>query len=79
MAGAMRKRKNFWPIVLSLLPVFIILAVLRVYPIVVAVMKSFTNWDGLYQSDWIGLANYINPSGDWSNFLVCCIGIGVAP
>jgi multiple sugar transport system permease protein len=56
----MRARKNFLPIFLSLLPVFVILAVLRVYPIVVAVMKSFTNWDGLYQSDWVGLANYIN-------------------
>ena len=29
-------------------------------------------------SGLFGLANYINPSGDWSNFLVCCIGIGVA-
>jgi len=56
----MRARKNFLPIFLSLLPVLVILAVLRVYPIVVAVMKSFTNWDGLYQSDWVGLTNYIN-------------------
>ncbi|MGL5174403.1 MAG: PTS transporter subunit EIIC [Olsenella sp.] len=29
-------------------------------------------------SGLFGLANYINPNGDWSNFLVCCIGIGVA-
>ncbi|UCF98179.1 MAG: sugar ABC transporter permease [Spirochaetaceae bacterium] len=56
----MKLKRNFLPIFLSLLPVILILAVLRVYPIVVAVMKSFTNWDGLYQSDWVGLQNYVN-------------------
>jgi multiple sugar transport system permease protein len=56
----MRRRRFFVQIILSLLPVFVILAVFRVYPIVSAVIKSFTNWDGLYRSDWIGLANYIN-------------------
>ncbi len=34
--------------------------VFRVYPIVTAVIKSFTNWDGLYRSDWVGLTNYVN-------------------
>ena len=29
-------------------------------------------------SGLFGLANYINPSGDWGNFILCCIGIGVA-
>jgi multiple sugar transport system permease protein len=54
------KRRDFQPIFLSLLPVFVILAVFRVYPIVTAVLKSFTNWDGLYRSDWVGLQNYVN-------------------
>lgn len=26
---------------------------------VMAMYRSFTNWDGLYRSDWIGLRNYI--------------------
>ncbi len=26
---------------------------------VMALYRSFTNWDGLYRSDWIGLKNYI--------------------
>jgi len=56
----MKKRKNFLAIVLSLLPVFVILAVFRVYPIVTSLLKSFTNWDGLYRSDWVGLQNYVN-------------------
>ena len=47
-------------IILSLLPIVIILLVFRVYPIVTALAKSFTNWDGLYRSDWVGLKNYIN-------------------
>jgi multiple sugar transport system permease protein len=56
----MKKRKNFLAIFLSLLPVFVILAVFRVYPIVTSLLKSFTNWDGLYRSDWVGLQNYVN-------------------
>jgi ABC-type sugar transport system permease subunit len=32
---------------------------MRFYPMVAAVYRSFTNWDGLYRSDWIGLYNYI--------------------
>ena len=54
----MRKRRRTLEIVLSLLPVLLILAVFRVYPIAIAVVKSFTNWDGLYRSDWVGLGNY---------------------
>lgn len=50
---------------LSILPVLIILVVFRGYPIVVGILKSFTNWDGLFRSDYIGLRNYINIlSGD---------------
>lgn len=44
----------------SLLPIIVILLVLRVYPISVVIMKSFTNWDGLYRNDWVGLNNYIS-------------------
>lgn len=47
-------------IILSLLPIVLILLVFRVYPIVASLARSFTNWDGLYQSDWVGLKNYIN-------------------
>lgn len=43
----------------SLLPLLLILIVLRVYPIVTVIYKSFTNWDGLFRSDWVGLRNYI--------------------
>ena len=50
---------------LSVLPVLVILVVFRGYPIVVGILKSFTNWDGLFRSDFIGLRNYINIlSGD---------------
>lgn len=44
---------------LSILPVMIILIFIRFYPMVMAVYRSFTNWDGLYRSDWVGLKNYI--------------------
>jgi len=45
--------------VLSILPVVIILIFIRFYPMVMAIYRSFTNWNGLYRSDWIGLKNYI--------------------
>jgi len=51
--------KTKWAAMLSLLPLIIILILIRFYPISVAIYKSFTNWDGLYQSDWVGLSNYV--------------------
>lgn len=44
---------------LSLLPVCIVLALFRLYPILAAFYRSFTNWNGLYQSDWVGLENFV--------------------
>jgi multiple sugar transport system permease protein len=44
---------------LSLLPIVIILLVFRVYPIAMALVRSFTNWNGLYRHDWVGIANYV--------------------
>lgn len=32
---------------------------IRGYPIVYSIVKSFTNWDGLFRSDFIGFRNYI--------------------
>jgi len=58
--GHKRSRIRRREIILSLLPIVIILLVFRVYPIVTALAKSFTNWDGLYRSDWVGLKNYVN-------------------
>lgn len=57
--GNRRARTRRREILLSLLPIVLILAVFRVYPIAVALGKSFTNWNGLYRSDWVGLKNYI--------------------
>ena len=55
-----RQRTMRREIVLSLLPVAVILVVFRVYPIVTAVIKSFTNWDGLSRNDWVGVKNYVD-------------------
>ena len=57
--GRRRTRIRRLEILLSLLPIVAILLVFRVYPIITALAKSFTNWDGLYRSDWVGLRNYI--------------------
>ena len=44
---------------LSILPVIFVLIFIRFYPMVMAFYRSFTNWDGMYRSDWVGLKNYI--------------------
>jgi multiple sugar transport system permease protein len=44
--------------ILSVLPVIVVLLAVRAYPIAAAVVKSFTNWNGLFTSDYVGLANY---------------------
>lgn len=44
---------------LSILPVLVILIFMRFYPMVMALYRSFTNWNGLYRSDWVALKNYI--------------------
>jgi multiple sugar transport system permease protein len=44
---------------LSILPVILILLAIRAYPIFVTLIKSFTNWDGLFKSDFVGINNYI--------------------
>ena len=45
--------------ILSILPVIIILSIMRLYPMGAAIYRSFTNWNGLYRNDWIGLENYV--------------------
>jgi multiple sugar transport system permease protein len=54
-----RRRVRLRQAVLSILPVIVVLLAIRAYPIVTAVAKSFTNWDGLYKNDFVGLANYV--------------------
>ena len=65
-----RRRTRRREIFFSLLPILVILLVFRVYPIVTALGKSFTNWDGLYRSDWVGLRNYISFVKDPTFWLV---------
>lgn len=43
---------------LTLIPLLLILILLRCVPMVVAFIKSFTNWDGGFRNDYVALANY---------------------
>lgn len=45
---------------LSVLPVLTVILLIRGYPLIVGLLKSFTNWNGMSRSDFVGLANYIN-------------------
>ena len=44
---------------LSVIPIILLELVICAYPILVAFMKSFTNWDGLFKNDFKGLTNYV--------------------
>ena len=57
--GSLQKRRTIQGI-LSILPVIIILLIMRLYPILAAIYRSFTNWNGLYRNDWVGLKNYVD-------------------
>jgi ABC-type sugar transport system permease subunit len=57
-APGTRKRTRLRQAVLSILPVVAVLLLVRAYPIITAFFKSFTNWNGLFSSDFVGLTNY---------------------
>jgi len=44
---------------LSVIPVILVLFAIRGYPLLIGVFKSFTNWNGMSQSTFIGAKNYI--------------------
>jgi raffinose/stachyose/melibiose transport system permease protein len=46
--------------ILSILPTVFVLLFIRFYPIVEAIYRSFTDWNGLYRNNWVGLLNYVN-------------------
>jgi multiple sugar transport system permease protein len=60
MSLGKRQRTVRREVILSLLPVAVILVLFRVYPIITAIIKSFTNWDGLSRNDWVGVKNYVD-------------------
>lgn len=52
---------SFW---LFLAPVLIALSVVVFIPLIYGVIYSFTNWNGLRVSEFVGFQNYINAFGD---------------
>lgn len=54
---------------MSVLPVIFLELLVCAYPIGVVLVKSFTNWDGMLKSDFVGLRNYIKlitDAGFWT-------------
>lgn len=52
---------SFW---LFLAPVLIALSVVVLIPLIYGVIYSFTNWNGLRATEFVGFQNYINAFGD---------------
>jgi multiple sugar transport system permease protein len=58
--AALSKRalREYRASLLTILPVLMVILAFRAYPIFEVVRKSFTNWDGLFRMDYVGLGNY---------------------
>ena len=56
-----RENRQGW---LSVLPVLALELLVCAYPIGMVIVKSFTNWDGMFKSDPVGLRNYIRIFSD---------------
>ena len=71
---------------LFLAPLLVLLAAFIVYPVVMNLVASFTEWKGYGPMKWIGLANYRSMLADqafWTSIqntaiLVCYIPLSVA-
>ena len=46
--------------VVFLAPFMIVFLVFKVYPVILAVIMSFQNFQGVQSQEWVGLANYQN-------------------
>lgn len=49
---------------LSIMPVIILELIVCAYPIGMVVVKSFTNWDGMFKNEFVGFTNYIKIFSD---------------
>lgn len=68
-----RENQQGW---LSVLPVLALELLVCAYPIGMVLVKSFTNWDGMFKSDLVGLRNYIRIFSD-PNFWTLLKNTGV--
>lgn len=57
--NALLNHKKVVPIVF-LAPFMIVFLVFKVYPVILAVIMSFQNFQGVQSQEWVGLANYEN-------------------
>jgi multiple sugar transport system permease protein len=53
------RRTKAWQGVLSIIPTIAVLLFIRFYPIAEAIYRSFTDWNGLYRNNWVGIQNYV--------------------
>lgn len=53
-----RRRRKLWIPVLFLLPAFLVLVGLRLWPLYESIQLSFTDWDGISTPHNVGIANY---------------------
>ncbi|WP_228026276.1 MULTISPECIES: sugar ABC transporter permease [Thermogemmatispora] len=55
-----RRRPASWPALLWTAPALCFYALFALFPLLVAVYLSFTNWNGIAQAVWIGPANWLH-------------------
>lgn len=53
-----RSLRSYWPQYLAITPFYVLFAVFGLFPILFSVYLSFTEWDGMGQITFVGLAQY---------------------
>ena len=59
----MKQKNKVW-IVIFLVPTLVMFGLVYLGPMVLALVSSFTKWDGMQSMRFIGLDNYVNIFGD---------------
>ena len=53
-----RRRRETFPLYLAISPFYVLFAIFGLFPIVFSIVLSFTDWDGMGEMSFVGLAQY---------------------
>ena len=56
--GQTRRLRDYWPQYVAIAPFYLLFLVFGLFPIVFSIVLSFTDWDGMGEIQFVGLAQY---------------------
>ena len=58
VARRRRRRRQHLPLYLAISPFYLLFAIFGLFPILFSIVLSFTDWDGMGEISFVGLAQY---------------------